>query len=425
VAQAPGMSTASRLDAWPPPPRPDWVSRINAEGRHLDIRDLVPLDSRSLRETAERATGLSDYGDDAWREPFEIIVRSLDEEADLNLMGRLMSRSDLLHYLEGRLRIEDTYRRHPEIDDEQIVKPFVVVGQGRSGTSMLLNVMSRDPGNGSVKTWEAIFPCPPPQAETYACDPRIERGDALITQWNRVNPDLTTLHEFGGTVPASCVHFMSYSFMSIWFNMLGQVPSYSQWCASADWNVAFGYHKRLLKLLQWRNPREHWVLKSPTHLAMMPIILQTYPDACFIWPHRDPLKAIVSSIDLAGNLIWARSDNNRMLGFEDYNKPDRTLAMLERPIEWLESGVLPRARLCNVAYLDLIKDPVGTVASIYDHFGVELTPAARRSMQDYLAEHPRSSRNAHLYDEDAIQSIRCERALFARYQDYFQVPSEI
>jgi hypothetical protein len=412
-------------DAWPPPPRPNWVERINAEGRHLDLRDVVPLDSRELMETAERTTGLSDYGDPAWREPFEIIVRSLEEEADLNLMGRLMSRSDLLHYLQGRLRIEDTYRRHPEIDDQQIVQPIVVVGQGRSGTSMLLNVLSRDPGNGSVRTWEAIFPCPPPEAASYDTDPRIEAGDALITQWNRVNPDLTSLHEFGGRVPASCVHFMCYSFMSIWFNMLGQVPSYSAWCQKADWDVAFGYHKRLLKLLQWRNPRAHWVLKSPTHLAMMPIILRTYPDACFVWPHRDPLKAIVSSVDLAGNLIWARSDNNRMLGFEDYNKPDRTLAMLERPIDWLESGALPADRLCNVHYRDLVADPLGTVRTIYDHFGIPLTAEAASAMQGYLDANPRSARTAHLYDEDAIQQISAERGLFARYQEYFRVPSEI
>ena len=418
------MSTVSSVSRWTPPVRPDWVAAVNAEGRHLDLSQVVPLDSRSLREAAEAHTGLADYGDDAWREPFEIIVRALDEEADLNLMGRLMTRSDLVHYLEGRLRIEDTYRQHPEIDDEQIVKPFVVVGQGRSGTSMLLNLLSQDPCSGSVKTWEAIFPCPPPETETYHTDSRIERGHELIDQWNRVNPALSSLHEFGGLVPASCVHFMSYSFRSIWFGMLGQIPSYTAWLADSDWDVAYQYHRRVLKLLQWRNPRERWVLKSPTHLLMMPTILRTYPDACFIWPHRDPLKAIVSSVDLAANLNWARSDNNRMLGFEDYNDPARSLAMIEKPIEWLESGVLDPARLYNLQYRDLISDPLSTIAALYDHFGQPFTSTARDGMRNFLDCHPRSTRNAHLYDEDAIQSIAAERSRFARYQSFFGVPSE-
>lgn len=418
------MSTPSTASGWMPPARPEWVEAINAEGRHLDLRRVVPLDSRSLREAAECHTGLDDYGDEDWREPFEIISRALDEEADLNLMGRLMTRSDLLHFLEGRLRIEDTYRRHPEIDQEAIVKPFVVVGQGRSGTSMLLNLLSQDPRSGAVKTWEAIFPCPPPETATYHCDPRIERGHQLIDQWNRVNPALASLHEFGGLVPASCVHFMCYSFTSIWFGMLGQIPSYSAWLSTADWDVAYRYHQRVLKLLQWRNPREHWVLKSPTHLTMMPTMLRTYPDACFIWPHRDPLKAIVSSVDLAGNCNWARSDNNRMLGFEEYNDPARSLAMIERPIDWLESGVLDPARLHNVQYRDIVADPMSVVAKTYQHFGRELSPSARVAMQAYLDAHPRSARTAHLYDEDAIHSISAERSLFKRYQDYFGVPSE-
>jgi hypothetical protein len=157
---------------------------------------------------------------------------------------------------------------------------------------------------------------------------------------------------------------------------------------------------------------------------MMPTILRTYPDACFIWPHRDPLKAIVSSVDLAANLNWARSDNNRMLGFEDYNDPARSRAMIEQPIEWLESGALDPARLHNVQYRDLITDPMSAVCALYEYFGEQFTPTARDAIRDYLNRHPRSARNAHLYDEDAIASIAAERSLFGRYQAYFDVPSE-
>jgi hypothetical protein len=321
--------------------------------------------------------------------------------------------------------IEDAYKKHPEIEDEEIVKPMIIAGQGRSGTSALLNLIAKDPDVGSVKTWEAIFPAPPPEAETYHDDPRIARGDALIGQWNRVNPALKSLHEFGGEIPASCVHFMTLDFMSIWFNMFGQIPSYQAHLSQADWHGTFDYHKRVLKLLQWRNPRRQWVLKSPTHLGMMPTILDVYPDACFIWPHRDPLKAIISSIDLAGNLIWARSDVVGLQGFEAYNRPERALPMIEKPIDWLEQGTIPKERLCSVNYVDFIDDPVGVVRRIYDYFGIELTERAAQAMKDYMRDNPRSSRPAHSYDETAKKSISKERSAFRRYQQYFNVPSEI
>jgi len=417
--------TDERLNLWTPPVRPEWLSRINDEGRHMDIKSIIPLDAESLLSTAVRNTGLNDFGDDSWREPFDIITRAFDAESDLNLMGRIMCRSDMLNFLEGRLRIEDAYRRHPEIDNEVIVKPFFIVGQGRSGTSALLNLMAKDPASGSVKTWEAIFPAPPPEKATYLTDPRIERGDALITQWNRVNPALMSLHEFAGEVPASCVHFMTYSFMSIWFNLIGQMPSYAKYCAAADWHGAFEYHKRVLKLLQWKNPREHWVLKSPTHLSMMPTILDVYPDACFVWPHRDPLKAIVSATDLAGNFIWARSDRMHIVDFGDYNRADPAVAMLERPINWLESGRIPKESLCNINYLDFIRDPISIVKHIYEYFAIEFTMEAQHAMKDYMDQNPRSARPEHAYDEAASDIIASDREKFARYQGYFGVASEI
>src|SRR5687768_16415825 len=140
------MKTASeRVRQWQPPERPEWVRRVNEEGSFMDLKGVVPLDENSLLATAKANTGLSDFGDDDWHEPFQVLLRSWNEETELHLMGRLMARSDLLVYLESRLRIEDTYKKHPEIEDEAIVKTIVIVGQGRSGTSGLLNLLAKDP----------------------------------------------------------------------------------------------------------------------------------------------------------------------------------------------------------------------------------------------------------------------------------------
>lgn len=405
--------------------RPDWVQRVNDEGTHMDIKSVVPLDAASLMTAAQRDTGLSNYGKDTWREPFEIIARAMDEEADLNLMGRLMCRSDMLNFLKGRLQIEETYRLHPEIEDEEIIKPFIIVGQGRSGTSALLNLMSKDPESGGIRTWEAILPCPPPEKSSYETDARISRGDALITQWNRVNPAIEAFHEFAGEIPASCVHIMCYNFMSVWFRMLAQMPSYFRYYAQSDMTDTFQYHKRILKLLQWRNPRGHWVLKSPSHLRMMPTILKVYPDACFIWPHRDPLKAIVSTTNFARNCIYSRTDHCRMEGYEDNMRPERVAAALEQPIEWLKTGEVPHENLCNIQYQDFISRPVETVARIYEHFDVKFSPEARQAMEKYMHDNPRESRPANKYNEKEMKEIIVNRDTFSKYQNYFDVPNEI
>jgi hypothetical protein len=415
-----------RQAAWVPPPRPEWVQRINEEGACMDIAGVVPLDADSLLQSAMRSTGLSDFGADDWRKPFEILVRAMDEEADLNLMGRLRTRSELLQLLEARLQVEDTYKRHPEIDEERIAQPIIIVGQGRSGTSLLQNMLSANPDNGVIMSWEAMFPCPPPEAATYRTDPRIARAHRLIDQWNRVTPNLPSMHEFAGHVPMECCQILALNFMApSWFGSLGQTPSYDAYMASGDPEPALRYHRRVLKLLQWRNPRRQWVLKDPMHLDRFASILKVYPDACFVWPHRDPVRAMASVVNLLGTLQWGRSDHPFKGGsFEYVLNPEYAARRLDAAIDRIEAGVVPRAQFFSLLYADLVARPLETVSAMYRHFGIAIGEPARKAMQRYIDEHPRDARPAHHVAAGSDAVRQRERAAFKRYQDYFGIPTE-
>ena len=133
---------------WTAPPHPEWLSAMNREGSYLNLPAVVPLDEQSLLQHAERTTGLDDFGDELWREPFRILLKALEEEAQLTLMGRLMARSDIVLWLSTRLNVVDTLKRHPEILEEEIIAPMVIVGLPRSGTSILFELLSQDPEIG-------------------------------------------------------------------------------------------------------------------------------------------------------------------------------------------------------------------------------------------------------------------------------------
>lgn len=419
-------SIVSRQAGWTPPPRPEWVARLNEEGRCMDIAGVVPIDEDSLLRSAMRSTGLSDFGADDWREPFRVLIKSINDEAELNLLGRLRTRSELLQLLEARLQIEDTYKRNPEIADQEIHQPIVIVGQGRSGTSMLQNLLSAHPDNGTIMAWEAIFPCPPPEAATYRTDPRIARAHQLIDQWNRVTPTLVSMHEFAGDVPMECCQVLGMNFMSnTWFDTLAQVPSYDRYMASADMLPALRYHERVLKLLQWKNPRKHWVLKDPMHLDRMETILKVYPDACFVWPHRDPVRALASTVSLLGTLQWGRSDHPFKGGsFEYVIDPNLSAARFNAAIERLDAGIVPERQFHNVLYADLVSDPLAAVAAMYAHFGIALSHEGRSALQAYVDTHPREARPVHKVDLGSDEVRSRERAAYQRYQTHFGVPTE-
>ncbi|NCF16891.1 MAG: sulfotransferase, partial [Haliea sp.] len=343
---------------WEPPPHPEWLSTMNREGSYLNLPAVVPLDEASLLSQVCRTTGLDDFGDDGWREPFAVLVKALEEEAQLTLMGRLMARNDIILWLSTRLRVTDTLKRHPEILEEEIVAPMFIVGLPRSGTSILFELLAQDPDVGVPLMWEALQPCPPPETASYHSDPRIQVADRLFTQWGRVAPEFNSMHEMRGDIPAECGLLIAATFISDHNASLHQTPSYSAWCAQADFLPVYEYHRTILKILQWKNPRKRWLLKAPEHQVHLDTLLQVYPDARIVQTHRDPIKCMASTTSLMGTLYYMRSDqafNAEM--FENIIMGEATANRLEHVIEQREQGVVPAANIADSRYQDLMDDP--------------------------------------------------------------------
>lgn len=415
-----------RVKQWQPPARPQWVQRLNEEGKCLDIKSIVPLDAASLIAHAKANTGLDDFGGDDWYEPFTVFIKALDEEADLNLMGRIMTRSDLLMHLEARLRIEETYKQHPEIEDQELSPIILIIGSGRSGTSVLQNLLSLDPDNGTPKHWEALFPCPPPEAASYRNDPRIAVADQRMTQWNRVTPEIMSMHEFGGDMPTELIQIEALSFQSnCWLDLYGFVPTYDACIASRGYLPALHYAKRVLKLLQWKNPRRRWLLKSPYAMTYLPDVFQVFPELKLVWPHRDPIKAVSSVVSLVGTLFWIRSDKPLSeASIAHLTNPAGMASLFDRVLDQIDQGQVPAAHIHHVQYSDLIEDPLTTVETLYREMGFQLGEQAKQAMQAYFRENPRAARPSHKYNVGDAQRQAEERKLFKRYLSRFNVKIE-
>ena len=415
-----------RQKNWQPQPRPDWVKKINEEGRYMDIKSVVPLDENSLISTAKANVGLDDFGDDDWHEPFQVYVKSLNDEGNLNLMGRMMARSDLLVYLQARLKIEDTFKKHPEILDEEIEQMLYIIGQGRSGTTFLQDMLAEDPDNGTILGWETMFSCPPPEKATYHSDPRIEKAQHLIGQLSRVTPEAASVHEMGATIATESVQLHSLTFRSVWLLcFVGIAPSYAAYLAQQDMVPVYEYEKKVLKLLQWKNPRKRWIMKAPASIAHIPQIQKVYDNVSFILPHRDPVKCLSSLINTITTICWSRTDDplaGNVLGA--YTNPEISAMLLEMPIKLLESGELLEENLCNLHFKDIIKQPLDTVKDIYKQFSIPMTEESEKALQAFIDENSHNSAPKHKYDTGESAQVSEERKIYQHYQDYFNVPNE-
>jgi hypothetical protein len=418
--------TDRRRQGWQPRPRPEWLRRVNEEGELLDKRGIVPLDEHSLIQAAIENTGLDDFGDEEWREPFQILLRSLEEEADLNFWGRVYTRSDLLLHLECRRRITDWYARHPEVEDEVIREPVFVTGLPRSGTTIMQEILGADPTSRVVKMWEAKYPCLPPAPGDPTPDPRIARADALTTMQDRITPEWAAMHKVGGDLPVECIEFTYASFISDAFSASFQVPTYSSYVANRDQSYAFWWHQRVLKLLQSTGAPGRWLLKGPTHLPVLPTLFETYPDAKIVLMLRDPVKALASVVDVCGTLFWMRSDDPFSGdSYGHFLSVEPVVQNLERLIGWLEDGTIPRERVAPVRYVEFFADPASQLEALYEGLEIPLTAEGHRAMLDYIAQKPKGKFGEHDYETGGEALIAEERERFARFRDYFGVPDEL
>ena len=90
------------------------------------------LEEDSLIRAARRSTGLHDFVDESFRDPMQRMLTSLEEEADLHPLGRVIMRESLVRALVNRLRLEDLCDRHPEIAALPVEAPVFVVGLQRT-----------------------------------------------------------------------------------------------------------------------------------------------------------------------------------------------------------------------------------------------------------------------------------------------------
>ena len=411
---------------WQAPLRPDWVVRVNAESSAIDPAAVVPLDAESLLAWAQRNTGLSDFGDEDWREPFGILLQGLETEAELHLLGRIAARAEILRWLENRLQIQEVLRRHPEIHDEVINRPVFIIGIARSGTTLLYELLARDPRFRVLLGWEAVFPCPPPEAASYDIDPRIEKSERWLGHINRVVPEHESMHDIGARIPMECGQIMVNSFISDQIAAFYHSPTYARWITEHSWKSAYTYHRTILKILQWKNPREHWLLKAPNHLDQIPELLRAYPDARLIQTHRDPMKTIASVTSLLGTLASARSDRPfDSSAFEGLMMAQGVAQQLEQVIDLREEGLIREDAIVDISYQQLLNDPQGALEAAYEGLGLDFGAELASELRAFSESKTGASRDSHLYPDLPPERVARDRPLFSRYQARYGVPDEV
>ncbi|MDB5159703.1 MAG: sulfotransferase [Mucilaginibacter sp.] len=320
-----------------------------------------------------------------------------------------------------RLQIEDCYRRHPEIDEQEIVAPLIGLGLPRTGSTAFSCLLAEDPAVRVIRAWETIKPCPPPEAATQYTDPRIALTATLIARTDAMSPRMKMMLPSGPDSPSECQSFMGYDFKSQRFQAVAHIPTYVNWLNhEADLTTTYRYVKRVMKLLQWRCPPTRWRLKNPGHMLFIDALIEVFPDARFWMSHRDVAAVIPSVADLYYEHSHPYSDQLDKPCIARMNTDWTTLGM--RRLIAFRDRADRNSRFFDVHFAELQKDPFPVIERLYGFLGEEFTPEARSRMQAWRENSPREKHGSHTYDiaEFGID-LEALRAQFRFYTERFSV----
>jgi len=380
------------------------------------------LDVDGMVAAAKRRTGLSDFGDEWFLEPLEILVESINAEARLTPLGATIQRARIVSALAIRLRAEQLLRKHPEILERDPGRILLIAGLQRTATTTLHRLLAADPGIRALRAWEVLSPVPLPGEGAGPPRRRMRQTKRAARAVGFLAPDFRAVHPMAWDEPEEDVLLLDLSFMSQAPEAAMHVPSYSRWLEARDHTKCYEYMLTVLKILHWQRPGDRWVLKTPHHMEYLDVILDVFPDVCVIQTHRDPKKSVPSFCSMVahGRGIFSDHVDPVEIGTHWMRKIRR---MMKRSMSVRRSA--DEDLFVDVSFYDLIADPLGELRRIYGAAGIDFTQEAAAAARIVSERSGKNGYARHVYspasfglDEETIDGYS------AAYRREYGIPDE-
>ena len=380
-------------------------------------RRLWPLQGKALCARACHRTGLKDFGDPPLEESLSILVESLEREAGLHPLGRLLLRGHLLELLETRLRLTSAWRgRERELETQPVERPVFITGMPRSGSTFLHKLLAQDPNHRTPQVWEVMFPIQAATAGGKSSGSYIRRAAARLWWFRRLAPQADSVHPIRARSPQECVAIHSHTFLSEEFVTTAHVPTYEKYLRTKGLGPAYSWQRRFLQHLQCGHPLRRWVLKCPDHLWALEELFSIFPDAIVVQMHRNPLEVLKSAIQLTKTLrgLFGRaSDAHELREHEVRALAERS----ERSIRFRDAHPELADRFLDIGYAELVSHPMAAIERIYRHLDCPIDGETTRRMTRLISTHSRYRRRYN----PTLAEIGFDAAVeIRRFQNYCQ-----
>ena len=378
----------------------------------------MKINANEIIDQAKSETGLSDLGEPLFLEGLNRLIDSINNEANLNEIGIQAQPIRIQGLLSNRLRFEEDLKNFPEILDQQIIAPIVIVGLPRTGSTMTHRLLASDPNHTAMLWWEGRYPALLPGEKRGDIEARMELGKAEVDAVVAASPEALDIHPWDYKGADEEILLLEHNFLSTVPESFMALPSYSKWIEEQDHTLAYEDLKKFIQYLQWQNPgreKKRWVLKSPHHLGFIDKMISVFPDAKIIQTHRDPVKTVPSFCSMCANLFEPLTTNfdKVFIGKHWSNKLTRALNHCMNISEHHPDNFL------DLEFLNMIKDPIDEMKKIYEFIGEPFGEKTEVAMEAWREEN-KHEMGAHKYSLEEYDLTESQiNDNFAKYQQKY------
>jgi hypothetical protein len=392
-----------------------WVRVLNELGGSLE--PFGRPDADRYWEIAQRRQPNAGEPTSSTQVALRALVDSLNEDAALNFIGKIAARIDCTRIATTHLRVEKAIRETPDVTDVDLPAPLFVLGLFRSGTTFLHRLLAQDPDSRTLPHWESFDPVHTPGGP----EARQRKLTFTLGLADLLSPSVKAIHPMDAHQIDECRALFTNVFRTLQFNVQYRVPSYVDWLLRQDARIAYRDYRRQLQLIHHHRPYgKRFVLKDPTHTFFVDTIVELFPNARFIFIHRDPVDTLSSicSLHAYARSIFSSDVDAKALGRE--LPGSYMMSMLESAVTAVDR--LPLNRVAHVRSPDLGRDPLATATQVYRDLGMELGQGALNAMQGFIRTKREAPGPRHIHSADGFGfDPSAVRERFADYCDRFDL----